>query len=82
MDPNAARSKMIEKANQILALEGRVLKVEEHEHMHAQVIELAEAVHDLDEWLRASGFLPDVWLTPGQRAIKDSQAGRKQDVDV
>lgn len=70
MDPNAARSKMIELANRIIA-EGAVIT--------DGAVELAEAVHDLDEWLRSGGFLPSAWLV---RDAAGEQPGRRQDVDV
>lgn len=80
MDPNTARQTMIEKANKALALgaqlemaTGADLAFEAGETM----MELAEAVHDLDEWLRAGGFYPDAWV----RSSID-QTHRKQDVDI
>lgn len=69
MDPDAVRARMIELANLVLA--------EEQTQTNSASVELAEAVHDLDTWLRSGGFFPDVWT---QR--HDHQAYRKQDVDV
>ncbi len=83
MDPNAARSTMIEKANTVLAQISQLAdsmdpKVPSHlDPLLDTAMELAEAVHDLDEWLRAGGFLPDVWDIGTMRNLR-----RKQDVDV
>lgn len=78
MDPNAARSKMIEQANTILGL------INVRQGIPPALLEnhstqLAEAVHDLDEWLRSGGFLPDAWLV---RDAAGEQPGRRQDVDI
>lgn len=77
MDPNAARSTMIERANAILGLsnleQGVSPALLEH---HA--VELAEAVHGLDEWLRSGGFYPQAWV----QWARTDQSGRKQDVDI
>lgn len=72
MDPNAVRQKMIELANKMLG--GQVAAQQANESFVALAIDLAEAVHDLDTWLRAGGFLPDRW------AIGDAQVGRKEEV--
>lgn len=71
MDPNAARARIIEKANTVLAQAGAQ---EDPFGVLSTAVDLAEAVHDLDEWLRQGGFFPDAWHPP--------LVNRKQDVDV
>jgi hypothetical protein len=82
MDPNAARQKMIETANLVLALVGNrtmedALTLSETMAISDAATTLAEAVHDLDEWLRSGGFLPDVWDYGTMRNLR-----RKQHVDI
>lgn len=71
MDPNAARARMIEKANVVLALFSQDAS---HPEANAAGVDLAEAVHDLDEWLRMGGFFPEAWHPP--------LVNRKRDVDI
>lgn len=72
MDPDEARKRMIELANVILALAGKPESV--MAAIESMAIDLAEAVHDLDEWLRKGGYFPDVWKVAGENV------GRKGDV--
>lgn len=79
MDPDVARSKVIELANVALAMANDGEQTAQA--LERVLIELAEAVHDLDSWLRQGGFLPAEWtVKTGVPGI--SQTGRKQDVDV
>lgn len=79
MDPNLARSVMVGKASEVLAFAS--LEGSTRAELEAAAVDLAEAVHDLDTWLRAGGFLPNEWcVKTGVPGV--SQTGRKQDVDV
>lgn len=71
MDPNATRARMIEKANVLLGQFSVNAEVD-----NTDAVELAEAVHDLDEWLRSGGFFPKEWKP------EVHWANRKQDVDI
>lgn len=79
MDPNAARDKMVEAAS--IGLIQAAAGGWGEEMLAGTLIRLAEAVHDLDEWLRMGGFLPDVWTTLKDRRSGE-QHGRMQDVDI
>lgn len=72
MDPDELRKKLIELANIVLSMAGT--EEDFGGNMEARAMDLAEAVHDMDEWLRKGGFLPDLWATD------HAQPGRKQDV--
>lgn len=56
MDINATYQKMLGKSALILVAQdyGDAIDPED-------MIELAQAVSDLDEWIRKGGFLPDAW---------------------
>lgn len=86
MDPDAARTKMIEKANEVLGLAGNAATSPHPEKDLVQVVragvELAETVHGLDEWLRMRGFLPRAWAVGGGATGSIGQQGRKQDVSI
>lgn len=75
MDPDVARQSMIDKANQVIAAEN-VTGTE----ADLIAVGLAEAVHDLDEWLRQGGFLPDAWLP--RDFERSPQQGRRQAVPL
>ena len=80
MDPDAARSAIIEKANVIRGLVNAASTPPTFEELVGIAVageDLAEVVHDLDEWLRAGGFFPKAWTGPNPRRAQD---GRKQDV--
>lgn len=84
MDPNACRAKMIETANRVIALDS-IEHRDQAAHFQAEAVRLAEAVHDMDEWLRAGGFYPDEWVTSTQKFRVShllDQPGREQDVDI
>lgn len=70
---------MIEKANQVLAMTSQT-NFSDGE-LEIVATELAEAVHDLDTWLRAGGHFPNAWVTT-QPNYGQEQQGRKQDVDI
>ena len=79
MDADRARQTMVEKANVALAaastleLDGTAA-TSAPEAVHA-LRDLAESVHDLDEWLRAGGVFPDAWGGPNPVRVND---GRKR----
>lgn len=73
MDPNTARTNLIQAANTALALAGQSLQDVDLEHLQSTTTTLAESVLELDEWLRSGGFLPSEWTTGGD------QRTRKQD---
>lgn len=73
MDPDASRKAILETANMLMA----VAKTSAHP-FEARTLELCEAIHDLDGWLRSGGFLPKEWSLSGT----PHQPGRKQDVDI
>lgn len=78
MDPDAARQKMIEKANTVIALVGQATDDKKYLRLVLHATELAEVVHDLDTWLRHGGFLPEEWA----KTIGGRQDGRLQHVDI
>lgn len=56
MDPNATLYRMLDRARAIIAAID-----EGSENVADDANELAEAVENLDEWIRRGGFLPDAW---------------------
>lgn len=76
VDADAQRAVIIEKANKALAL-GAQLEMStgaDLAHEAAEtMMELGEAIHDLDEWLRAGGQLPLDWDRHTLRNINRKQ---------
>lgn len=65
MDPDEARLRVVELANAVLAIatsDDTVDLSASVAQLETKSTELAEAVHDLDEWLRKGGFLPQAWV--------------------
>lgn len=70
MDPNTGRAKIIELANLVLGLQEGTPPAA----IQNAAVELAEAVHDLDGWLRSGGFLPLEWINQTISALDRLEA--------
>ena len=75
MDPNAARSICYDRARSILMGQDE----EDYSDTSAaeESVELAQAFHDLDEWLTKGGFLPSSWERPASEEGRDGAAKRQ-----
>lgn len=66
MDPNEAL-KTIRTFTENIGL----LDYDNPREIRDALLELAEAVAGLDEWLSKGGFLPDAWQGPGFRVLDE-----------